>query len=821
MARELQDTESLDTTEESMTPERQAMLDVIATAIVSKRQEAINFRTASGIEGTWLYCEEATAGIDDANRSEYSGSKWYKSTALSGPITTGVVSSQEEVKSRVFPMVTARYVDVGAAKVGEILLPPDGKAFNIKPTPNPDLIGAKKDQTQLTNPDGTPAERDPTRAEMPGQPTIQHPGAILSQEPPSGAAEAPGVPLTVKDVAEEKLQEAQDAAKKAETRIYDWMVEGGYRAEMRKVIFDASRLGVGILKGPIPKISTAMAYKDGQLEIDEKPVPGFAWVDPWNLFPDPACGENIHNGDYILEYDRLSRRQVDGLKKEPKYIASQLDIVLDEGPSHGSKDNTQKPSDDNDDYRTRFPVWYFHGQISRDELMAMNPGAAEKLKEETTHVYAVVTLINDTVVKATLSAAQVSAKFPYHSVPWTRRPGHWAGIGTAEKIRTAQRIITGATRALLNNAGYSAGTQLVMDPTGIQPHDKKWQINSSVKLWLLTSGAAGVDINKIFGKFDFTNVTDPLLKVIDYGFRLAEESSNIPLVTQGQSGKTQPDTFGGMQLQDNNANQLLRDIGYAFDDYITEPLVRQLYEWLLMSDSEDVPDEEKGDFHIDAHGSSALVELYIQNQAIARATDMAPNPVYGADPKKAYKKFLTSNRIDSREIMYSEEDQAKLDQQPPPVDPRIKVAEMKLPIEQAKVEQAAQRDQAEIGLKREIAELDTELALEKTRVDTDRDVVYVQAEAQRTQLEHEARMEELQIKERLAILDYANKRDIELDKVKKDLAETTMTLKMQEKLSLADMGVKERDSERKAIPQVATAKAEPKGKADDGKAFQG
>jgi hypothetical protein len=51
---------------------------------------------------------------------------------------------------------------------------------------------------------------------------------------------------------------------------------------------------------------------------------------------------------------------------------------------------------------------------------------------------------------------------------------------------------------------------------------------------------------------------------------------------------------------------------YAVDDYITEPLVNDLYDWLLMDP--DVPNDEKGDFDIDAHGSIVLVERAIQEQ---------------------------------------------------------------------------------------------------------------------------------------------------------------------------------------------------------------
>ena len=121
-------------------------------------------------------------------------------------------------------------------------------------------------------------------------------------------------------------------------------------------------------------------------------------------------------------------------------------------------------------------------------------------------------------------------------------------------------------------------------------------------------------MNRAFQLYEIPNVTDQMLKILETGERLGEEATSIPLITQGQSGVTTPDTFGAAQLQNNNANQLLRSIGYAFDDNITEPQVRQYYEWLLLDP--DVPDEEKGEFTINAHGSIALVERAIQDQTL-------------------------------------------------------------------------------------------------------------------------------------------------------------------------------------------------------------
>lgn len=148
---------------------------------------------------------------------------------------------REEVRSTAFVRLISRYVDSGYAKLCEILLPADEKAFTLTPTPVPELIKDKASLEQVMV-NGQPAERDarPEEVAAMGLPPVQ-PGQPM-----------PAVPLTKKDVIEEQSQLAKEKAKRAERRIYDWMVECKYRSEMRKVIFDSARLGVGVLKGPFP-----------------------------------------------------------------------------------------------------------------------------------------------------------------------------------------------------------------------------------------------------------------------------------------------------------------------------------------------------------------------------------------------------------------------------------------------------------------------------------------------------------------------------------------------------------------------------------------
>jgi hypothetical protein len=50
--------------------------------IGAKRDAAVQARKESGIEAIWTAAEEAYLGIDELNRSEFSGSRWAKPTSM-------------------------------------------------------------------------------------------------------------------------------------------------------------------------------------------------------------------------------------------------------------------------------------------------------------------------------------------------------------------------------------------------------------------------------------------------------------------------------------------------------------------------------------------------------------------------------------------------------------------------------------------------------------------------------------------------------------------------------------------------------------------
>lgn len=684
--------------------EQQAALDALSGIIAAKRKEAIDARKASGIEALWLACEEAYLGIDDANRHEFAGAKWAKPTSMQGNVTSENYGRPNNGQSTAFIRLTSRYVDAGAAKLAEILLPVDEKAFSFTATPLPELINDKEDYRPAIGPDGQPLAHKPEApapmgAAQPAAPAPQAPtapvtpqpvaapvgqpspmvGAAAPMQPPQGAQAAPPAPkvVTIADLAKQLSETAQDSAEKAEKRIYDWMVESGYHAENRKVIHDSARIGVGVLKGPFPDSVRKQAVEKvpGGVAIKfmHKIRPGYKWIDAWNLFPDGACGENIHHGDHILERDFLAQRQVKDLKRQPGYIKSQIDKVAKEGPEKCNEDS-QNPNEKV--HKNRFAVWYFYGTLTRKEMVDANAGNIDALNgmaKDVDDIYVIITMINDSIVRCVVNPLE-SGKFPYHAMPWSRRAGHWAGVGIAEQVSTPQRVVNAATRALLNNGGISCGPQFVLDRTAIEPAQTgDWSIRPN-KLWFLNPEAVIRDVRAAFTAINIPNVGDQMEKIIEMGKRDAEESCNIPLISQGQTGPTTPDTLGATQLQNNNANTLLRAIGYSYDDHITEPVVQASYEYLLLDP--EVPNDEKGDWDIDAHGSTAMVERAIQDQTLAQMGPMVVDPRYGINPKEWMQLYLKSKRLDPRKLQYTEEEQAKMDQAPPPEAPQVTVAKI-------------------------------------------------------------------------------------------------------------------------------------------------
>lgn len=744
-----------------------ARVEALGNSLKKKRAEAIAGRKNSGIEDEWRIAEDAYQGIDDANRGSTAVGK---PSSPNGGITSGQ-PVQVGTRSTIVLNITRPYVDAAAARVSDMLLPTDDTPWGIKPTPVPSMAlpAPAAPVAPAMPPEGMPAM--PTMGAAPGMP----PGA------PAGAPPVAMDPLAQAMKAAADEQEAAKAAAEAATKeIEDWLVQCQWHAEVRKMIEDTARLGTGVLKGPVPAVRRrkAISMQGGAavVSIEKAIVPESRAVDPWNFYPDPACGESIHDGSYTWERDTITRKGLRDLKEVGGYLTDQIDKVLEEGPQSAESEGAgyAKPMASTSDSDV-FDIWYFYGTAEREDLEAAEVKGLPEDGDVSASV--IITMVNCRVIKAAINPLD-SGEFPYDVMVWQRRPGVPYGMGVAMQINVPQRMLTGGVRNLMDNAGLSAGPQVVARRGALVPANGVWEI-SPRKLWWVQDGADVAAVNQAFMTFNIPTMQQELNNIIQFALKMAEDVTGLPAMMQGQNTQA-PDTVGGMQMLQNNAGTVLRRIARLFDDRVTEPHIRRYYEWLMVHGENDVA---KGDFQIDARGSTALVERDMQNQQIMQMGALVANPAFGIDPEKWLSEMLKSQRLDPKRFQMDQEKKAAMAQQPPPVAPQIEAAKIRAEADLQKAQLAAQKDV-------QIAQMDAQAAMQKVQLDTDRDTVYVQAQANRDQIaadakfrELEIKREELVIKRELAMLEYANANKVTLDKIKADLAKKAMEINATKELA--------------------------------------
>ena len=196
-----------------------------------------------------------------------------------------------------------------------------------------------------------------------------------------------------------------------------------------------------------------------------------------------------------------------------------------------------------------------------------------------------------------------------------------------------------------------------------------------------------------------------------------------------------------------------------YDDNITKPHLERYYDWKMAND----PDPAiKGDFEVDARGSTALIERDIQNQALLNLAAITNNPRYipHLKEREELKAILKAFKIDP-ESMMKPEDQVKQEmeaaaQQGTPEDPRIAAAQIKAEVDMAKLQdikeaRGLQAQQVEYNRQREQAEY--EIAMTEASLNRDMTLVKLDQDAQLTR-------EEINARERLEALKIDNERQI-------------------------------------------------------------
>ena len=703
-------------------------LQQIYSAFAGMRDDWVLHRSQSGVESRWrkataMYWGEA----DDVQMTPM------EDTLRNGPRKR----AKGAERSRVVVNIVRPKVDNAVARMCELLLPSDDRNWGIGPTPMPDVVQRRiGDQRQTVDP-------------ATGQPT----GLTAD-------AEAAGL-----------IRAAQEAAEAMQRVIDDQLTEAGFNAESRAGIEDGVRLGTMVLIGPIPKKQISKVWLPGEqgrqsLEIKEKTVPSSLRADPWDVFFDPACGNDHQRGAGFWWRRFATRKELRALVGIKGYDTEAIKRVLETKPNRirAAQSRIQREMCKDDSYE----MWVYHGEVEPDQMGLLSSRSGGNPIEDVT--MAQVVMVNEQIISA-IPSWIVDGTLPCDVWCWRRADDSPYGYGLPDELEHQQSVVNTAWRQVMDNAKVSLGPQIVMKKLAVVPagSDKLDYSIHPNKVWLAADDVE--DVNKAFSTFDIPSRLDELLAIANTAMQFADGETSMPQLMNGNQGTgPTPETVGGMVMLFNSANTVLRLRVKQYDDRITAPHLGRYYDYNMINN----PDPSiKGDHEVVARGASALIERDIQAQSAMLIANLSANPRY-ANLMKADKELqviLRAAKFEPDQLMKTP-DEIKRDEEAAaqaggPQDPRIESARMQLQAKQIEMDdRAAQRDfeaqrnanenqlklaSLEYNKSREQAEF--EIAQTAAALDRDMGLLKIQTGAQTTR-------EQIAAKERMELLRIDNDRQI-------------------------------------------------------------
>ncbi|MEM7528845.1 MAG: hypothetical protein AAF416_14405 [Pseudomonadota bacterium] len=584
---------------------------------------------------------------------------------------------RETKRSKLFFNLTRVKTNAWSARLEDMLLPTDERNWAIRPTPVPMLAD-----------DAAQALREAQAA------AAQAKQQVEQGQDPAAAAEATGL-MQKAEQAEELRGIIDEAEKRSEAmmeEIDDLLVESQYQAAYRDVIQDGCKVGTGVLKSPVaPDRPRAKWRKDPESNVyqlmddgsdDPAAYAGLRWVDYWSFFPDP---EARHMGESESDFERhlCNAKRLRELARTPGFDPDAIRRLLSRGAPRNTDTSylTSLRSITGESDRIEgkwWSVWEYSGPLDSDDLMTLYEyqgdaeGMAEMQDADPLVEQRVVMWFCDGELLKLSPYPLDSGESLYSVFCLEKQDGSIFGKGVPRIMRDQQDMLNAAGRMLMNNSGISTGPQVIIDQSTVTPANKSWVIEP-MKVWLKKGGQADPSY-KPFEIVNIDNRTEELVALIQLAEKHIDDVTALPMIAQGEQGTGVTKTAQGMAILMSSTNVVFKKVVKCFDDDLTKPTIRRLYDWLMQTSRKEWI---KGDMSVEALGSSVLMvrEMQAQN-LIALAGTLAQSPAFGPMHKhyELAQAIYRAHQIDPSTVLVSEEDWQQM-QEAQQEDPAVENAD--------------------------------------------------------------------------------------------------------------------------------------------------
>lgn len=548
--------------------------------------------------------------------------------------------------SELFANQTRPKTTAWAARFGDMLFPTDDKNWGITPTPIPTMAG------------GDAAQRAQAAAK----------NATMANAQGDKAAEAQHIQSGFQAANDSAQQAAESDAAKAkceqmEKLMDDQLTESNYNIVSRESILDACKLGTGIIKGPVLGTKTRRSWRQMAKNIfglkdAEDPRPSYDRVDPWSFFPDSSVA-SILDAEYTFERHLPNKRELRKWKKRPGFIAANIDKLLltEPGANIPTYVNLLRviTGIDNIAGDKNYLVWEYHGAVTKEEMLAICEGQNDQQMMQIVNgwpedeMQVILWFSSDAILLRYGLHPLESGDTLYSLFNFDKDETSVWGYGVPFLMRDPQAAFSAAWRMMMDNGALSSGPQIIVNKANIEPENGDWKLVPR-KVWLRKQDSMS-NMQPDFQVEEITCNQSDLINILTTAKTFIDDETLLPPIAYGESGSHITKTAQGISMLMNAVNVIFRFVVKNWDDQITVPNIQRLYDWnMQFYPSEDV----KGDFDVQARGSSVLLVREIQSQNLMTlAANYATHPIFGPMIKVVplFRKLVASFLITPDEVV--------------------------------------------------------------------------------------------------------------------------------------------------------------------------
>lgn len=589
---------------------------------------------------------------------------------------------EDEDRSKIFINITRPKTLAWAARLGDMLFPNDERNWGIDPTPVPELSANAREIAKL-------AEQAEAQAQGMAD---EHNAAVEAGMPPDPAhleQATKAAEIAVQLRAKEKQQQAEmelakKRAKAMENLIHDQLVESNYPARCRDVIDDMTKVGVGIVKGPITGGKGRRKWElqpipdsdktTATLKTENDMVPRYRRVNYWHFFPEPSA-ESMEECEYTFERHLPNKKMLRKMAKELGFHPAAVSELIKEGSrgagasdlnfltelrtieSTGIAQSTSQALSD------RYVVWEYHGPLEAEQVAAMLRATgrfedADRVEDSDQLEVPMVRVFfcSDRLLKIEEDYHLDSCELIYSVATFEKGEATvLGGVGVPHLMANEQSMLNSAIRMMMDNAALAVAPQVIIDKEQIEPENGKWKL-APRKIWQWIRAAGVQAREKPFDTFDIPMNQEMLAAIIQLAVKFVDEAVSMPLIAQGEMGAHVTKTSSGMSMLFNSANVIFRRVVKHWDDDITTGTITRAYDFnMQFSDREEV----KGDMKVQARGTSVLLVREMQaEQLMQLIREWAAHPILGVGFRAyhAMRLVLQAMSINPDDLLLSEED---------------------------------------------------------------------------------------------------------------------------------------------------------------------